>query len=80
MGEYRQGLRENFRGSFPYYIGFGQETSFEITVDIPIDAVYNISFFIPYYLFLHVKDRHIVYQIGILCVRVYFILLGAFSI
>ena len=42
MGEFRQGLRENFRGSFPYYIGFGQETSFEITVDIPIDAVYNI--------------------------------------
>ena len=23
MGEFRQGLRENFRGSFPYYIGFG---------------------------------------------------------
>ena len=58
MGEFRQGLRENFRGSFPYYIGFGQETSFEITVDIPIDAVYNISFFIPNNMFTAVHSYY----------------------
>ena len=61
MGEFRQGLRENFRGSFPYHLGFGQETSFEIAVDIHINAVCDIPFFVPYYLFFHVKDRHIVY-------------------